>query len=153
MELKTKVQAEDSKQELLVTREFDLPVELLYKAYEDPALFEQWMETRVLIFECKKRGGYRFETSHEGKVVFSAHGVFHDVVPNQKITRTFEMENRSFPVQLEFLEFENLTGKTSKLTMHIIFKSVEYRNQLLQLPFEKGLNMAHNRLQEIASYL
>jgi hypothetical protein len=59
------------------------------------------------------------------------------------------MENSAFPVQLEFIEFEPLTDDTSQLTIHTIFKSVAVRDQLLQLPFEYGLNMAHNRLQEI----
>jgi hypothetical protein len=63
------------------------------------------------------------------------------------------MENTTFPVQLEFLEFEKRTDETSKLRMHIVFKSVSDRDQLLQLPFAQGLNMAHNRLQTIASKL
>jgi uncharacterized protein YndB with AHSA1/START domain len=46
MEAKTKVQAEEGKQDIVITREFDLPVALLFKAYEDPELFEQWMAPR-----------------------------------------------------------------------------------------------------------
>lgn len=149
MERKTIVNAEEGKQEIIITREFDLPLELLFQAYEDPELFEQWMGTKVLKMENKKHGSYSFETSHNGNVVFRANGTIHEFIPNQKITRTFEMENTPFPVQLEFLEFEKLTNDTSKLTMQILFKSVEFRNQLLQMPFAKGINMAHNRLQEI----
>lgn len=149
MERKTIVNAEEGKQEIIITREFDLPLELLFQAYEDPELFEQWMGTKVLKMENKKHGSYSFETSHNGNVVFRANGTIHEFIPNQKITRTFEMENTTFPVQLEFLEFEKLTNDTSKLTMQILFKSVEFRNQLLQMPFAKGINMAHNRLQEI----
>lgn len=149
MEQKTKINAEDGKQEIVITREFDLPVELLFKAYEDKDIFEQWMGTKVLKLECKQHGSYAFATSYEGKVVFKANGTFHEFIRNKRITRTFEMEDTPFPVQLEYLEFDELTDLTSKLTMHILFKSIEYRNQLLQLPFAQGLNMAHNRLQEI----
>jgi len=151
MEQKTKVSAEDGKQEIVITREFDLPLELLFKAYEEPELFEAWMGTKVLKMENKKHGSYAFETSHNGKVVFRANGTIHEFVPNQKITRTFEMENTPFPAQLEYLEFEKLTDDSSKLTMHIVFKSIEFRNQLLQMPFAQGINMAHNKLQEIAN--
>jgi hypothetical protein len=63
------------------------------------------------------------------------------------------MENSPFPVQLEFFTFEKLNDNTSKLTMQIVFKSVFYRDQLLQLPFAHGINMAHNRLQELAVQL
>jgi uncharacterized protein YndB with AHSA1/START domain len=153
MERKTKVQAEGGKQEIIITREFDLPVALLFKAYEDPALFEQWMGTKVLKMENKKHGSYAFETSHNGEVVFRANGSIHDFIPNQKITRTFEMENTPFPIQLEYLEFEALGEQCSRLTMHMVFKSAEFRNQLLQMPFAQGLNMAHNRLQEIMNPL
>ena len=154
MELKTIINAEDGKQELVITRDFDLPLELLFKAYVEPDIVEQWMGNKVLKLESKNHGGYEFETRDaQGNVLFRANGVIHNFIPNQKITRTFEMENNLFPVQLEFLEFEKLTDDTSRLNMHVVFRSVALRNQLLQLPFAQGLNMAHNRLQKIMSKL
>jgi uncharacterized protein YndB with AHSA1/START domain len=154
VERKTKIHAEDGKQDLVITREFDLPLELLFKAYVAPDVVEQWMGTKVLKLESKKHGSWQFETSDaQGNVVFQANGVIHEFVPNQKITRTFEMEQTPFPVQLEFLEFEKLTDDTSKLTMHIVYKSVAHRDQMLQLPFAQGINMAHNRLQTILNKL
>lgn len=154
MERKTKINAEDGKQDLIITREFDLPLELLFKAYAEPEIVEQWMGTKVLKLENRNHGGYKFETSDaKGNVVFRANGTIHEFSPNEKITRTFEMENTPFPVQLEFLEFEKITDDNSKLNMHIVFKSVELRDQLLQLPFAQGINMAHDRLQEIVSKL
>ncbi|PBI85093.1 hypothetical protein BSF41_40060 [Flavobacterium sp. ACN2] len=152
MEKKTKIHAEDDRHDLVITREFDLPVALLFKAYEDPEIVAQWMGTKVLRLENKKYGGWEFETSDaNGNVVFKANGVIHDFVPNQKIVRTFEMENINFAPQLEFLEFEKLTDDTSKLTMQIIYKSIEHRATQLKLPFAQGLNMAHNRLEEIVT--
>jgi uncharacterized protein YndB with AHSA1/START domain len=159
MERKTKVNAEDGKQEIVITREFDLPVDLLFKAYVEPDIVAQWMGTKVLKLESKKHGSYEFETSDaQGNVVFRANGVIPEFVPNQKITRTFEMENTTgsaalFPVQLEYLEFEGLTDSSSKLTMQIIYKSVALRDQMLKLPFAQGLNMAHNRLQDTVNHL
>ena len=149
MEQKTKINAEEDKQELTITREFDLPVELLFKAYQEPELVEQWMGTKVLKLENKKHGSYAFETSYNGNVVFRANGTIHDIIPNQKIIRTFEMENAEIGVQFEFLEFEKLTSNTSKLTMQVIYRSVEHRAIQLKMPFAYGINMAHNRLQEI----
>jgi len=149
MELKTKIKAEENTQELFITREFDLSLELLFKAYEDAEIVEQWMNTKVIKLENRKHGSWKFETSHDGQVVFSANGVILEFIPNEKITRTFEMENSPFPVQLEFLTFEEIGNDKSKLTIQQIFKSVEYRNQLLKMPFAKGLSMAHDRLQNI----
>lgn len=154
MRQKTNIRAEDGKQELVITREFELPLELLFRAYAEPGIVEQWMGTKVVKLENKKHGGYQFETSDpQGNVVFRANGVIHEFSPNQKITRTFEMENSPFDVQLEFLEFEALTEDTSKLIMHIVYRSVELRDKMLQLPFAQGINMAHNRLQDIVSKL
>ncbi len=154
MELKTKVHAEEGRQEILITREFDLPVELLFKAHAEPEFVEQVMGTKVLKLESKKHGSYQFETTDaNGNVLFKANGVIHEFSPNRKITRTFEMENALFGVQLEIYEFEKLTDNTSKLNMHVIYESVALRDQLLKLPFAQGLNMAHNRLQEIAGKL
>ncbi|MFH6996406.1 SRPBCC domain-containing protein [Flavobacterium sp. FlaQc-57] len=154
MEPKTKISAENDRQEIVITREFDLPLELLFKAYVEPEIVEQWMGTKVLKLENKVHGGYQFVTSdNNGNVVFQANGVIHEFVDNQKITRTFEMENSPFAVQLEFLEFESLTEETSKLKMHIVYKSVELRDQMLKLPFAQGINMAHNRIQEILNKL
>lgn len=154
MEQKTKIDAENGRQEIVITREFDLPVELLFKAYVEPEIVEQWMGTKVLKLENKKHGAWEFQTSDpKGNLAFTASGVIHEFVPNQKITRTFEMDSTPFDAQLEFLEFEKLTEVTSKLRMHIVYRSAAVRDQVLQLPFAKGINMAHNRLQEIVNKL
>jgi uncharacterized protein YndB with AHSA1/START domain len=153
MERKTKINAEDGKQELLITREFDLPLDLLFKAYEESEIVAQWMGTKVLKLENKKHGSYQFETTDPMGNKHRFNGTYHEFVPNQKITRTFEMENTPFDVQLEFLEFESLTAYTSKLTMHIVYRSVALRDQMLKLPFAQGINMAHNQIQEIVSKL
>ena len=153
MEQKTKINAEKGKQELVITREFDLPLELLFKAYVMPEVVEQWMGTKVLKLENKKHGSYQFETTDPKGNKYGFNGVIHEFSPNQKITRTFEMENTPFGVQIEFLEFEKLTDDRSKLNMHIIYRSVALRDQVLQLPFAQGINMAHNRLQNIVDKL
>lgn len=153
MEQKTKINAEDGKQELLITREFDLPLELLFKAYIEPEIIEQWMGTKVLKLENKKHGSYQFETTDPKGNKHGFNGTIHEFVLNHKITRTFEMENSPFEVQLEFLEFEKLTEDTSKLNMHVIYRSVALRDQLLKLPFAQGINMAHNRIQDTVNKL
>jgi uncharacterized protein YndB with AHSA1/START domain len=153
MELKTKIKAEDGKQDLTITREFDLPLELLFRAYVEPEIVEQWMGTRVVKLESKKHGSYQFETTDPRGNKHGFNGTIHEFAANRKITRTFEMENSPFDVQLEFLEFEQLTAGTSKLTMHVVYRSGALRDQMLKLPFAQGINMAHNRLEEIVSKL
>lgn len=157
--MKTKIHAEDGKHDLTITREFDLPVELLFRAHAEAEIFEQWMSheygtVKVVKFEARRHGGWEFQTSDAaGNVIFSANGTIHEFIPDAKITRTFEMANSPFDVQLEFLEFERLSDETSKLRMHVVYRSAELRDQMLKLPFASGLNMAHDRLQDIVGNL
>src|SRR5262245_26292529 len=124
MEQKTKVIAEEGKQELLITREFELPVDLLLRAFTETEFVEEWMGTKVLKLEPKKHGSYHFVTTDPRGNKHGFNGVIHEVIPDRKIIRTFEMENGTFGVQLEFHEFESLTEDTSRLTMRVIYESV-----------------------------
>jgi len=149
MERKTKINAEEGRQEMLITREFDLPVDLLFKAFVEPELVEQWMGTKVLKLESRKHGGYQFVTTDPKGNKYGFNGVIHEFVENKKITKTFEMENTPFGVQLEIYEFEPISDDSSRLNIHVIYESVANRDQVLQLPFAQGINMAHNRLQDV----
>jgi uncharacterized protein YndB with AHSA1/START domain len=149
MEQKTKIVAEDGNQEIIVTRVFNLPLELLFQAYIEPEILEQWMGLKVIKLENKNHGSFEFETMREGRIVFKANGTIHQITTNQQIIRTFEMDNLLVGVRLEFLDFERITDKTSKLTMQMIYQSEKHRAEQLKLPFANGLNMAHDRLQEI----
>jgi len=153
MEQKTQIHAETGRQDLLITREFDLPVELLYKAYAEPELLEQWMGTKVLKLENKNHGSYQFETTDPKGNKYRFNGAIHTCSPNAKITRTFEFENMPFGVQLEVLEFKELTDKTSKLQIHTLYESAAQRDQVLKMGMVQGINMAHNRLQEVTGKL
>lgn len=149
MALKTKVSAGNGSQEVEISRDFELPVHLLFKAYIEADLVEQWMGTKVIKLENTTHGSYKFETTDPmgNKHIF--HGVIHEIITNQTITRTFEMANTPFPTQLEFLQFIQLTENTSRLNMHVVYKTPEIRDQMLQLPFAQGVNMAHNKIELI----
>ena len=149
MERKTKIEAIEGKQELTITRAFDLPVELLFRAYTEADLIEQWMGTKVIRLENKNHGYYQLETSHNGSVMFRANGTIHKVLSNREIVRTFEMENSPIGVQLEFLMFEKITKDTSRLIIQIIYRSEKHRAEQLKMPFEYGLNMAHDKLETL----
>lgn len=94
-----------------------------------------------------------FETTDAKGNKYVFNGVIHEFSPNQKITRTFELENTPLGVQLEFYEFEKLTDDTSKLNMHVLYESVAHRDQVLKIGMVQGINMAHNRLQNILNKL
>lgn len=149
MELKTKIHAVEGGHDITVTREFDLPVALLFKAYVEAELLEEWMGTKVIKLDAKPHGSYQFITTDPMGNEHHFNGVIHHCETNKAMTRTFEMPGTGFPVQLEFFTFEEDGKDKSKLTMHMIFKSVADRDRLLKLPFAQGINMAHSRLEKI----
>lgn len=150
MEPKTQVEAEEGKQTIFITRKFNLPIELLFKAFIEAEIVEQWMGTKVLKLESKKHGSFQFETTDSKGNKYGFNGVIHECISNQKIIRTFEMQPMAFGVQLEILEFQKLTDQTSKLHKKIIYESVAKRDANLKLPFTWGINMAHDKLEEVA---
>jgi len=153
MERKTQINATDGMQEVMITREFELPLNLLFKAYVDPEIVGQWMGTKVLKLESKRHGSYQFETTDPRGNKYAFNGVIHEFIPDQRIKRTFEMENMPFGIQLEILNFEKLTDDTSRLNMHVIYESVAQRDQVLKIGMAAGINMAHNRLEEVLKKL
>lgn len=150
MEQKTIIKAEDNKQEIIITREFDIPIQSLYKAHVQPELIEVWMGTNVLKFENRNQGAYLFETKDDkGNIILRSKGVIHSLTLNEEIVRTFEMSNTPYPPQLEFFTFEKLSEERSKLTMQVVYKSIYDRNEILKLPFKFGINRAHNKLETL----
>jgi uncharacterized protein YndB with AHSA1/START domain len=149
MEKKTTIRAEEGKQELWINREFNLPLTLLFKAYEEAAIIEQWMGTKVLMLENRDQGAWRFETTDPKGNKHGFYGVIHCFQREERIIRTFEMDNATIGVQLEILNFEAISSKRSRLNMQLIFPSVEARDELLKLPFSEGINWAHHRLEAL----
>jgi uncharacterized protein YndB with AHSA1/START domain len=152
-EQKTTVAAPANQQEIIITRQFDLPVDLLFQAYTDAEIVAVWMGTTVVQLENKHGGIFRFETTDPMGNVHVFEGVMHEFIPSEKITRTFKMVNTQFEVQLEYLHFSAIDDDTSTLNMHIVFRSIEQRDALLKLPFAMGINMAHARLEAFVKQL
>ncbi|MFY8020838.1 MAG: SRPBCC family protein [Bacteroidia bacterium] len=149
MEQKTQLIASDQQPEIFITRLFDIPLELLFKAYTEPDLLEQWMGTKVLQLSNLVFGFFEFETTDPAGNKHFFKGCIHEFEQDKKITRTFEIVNTGFPVQLEFIEFIAINEFQSELKMHIVYKSLDVRNKVLKMPFAFGLNMAHNRLENL----
>ena len=149
---KTIVTAEPGKHDILITREFDAPRELVFKAYTDPNLISQWwgpkeVTTIVDKLEAKKGGMWRFV--HKAKdAEYAFNGVYHDVVSPERIVQTFEFEPMAGHVLLETITFEDHGGKT-KLIAQSVFQSVEDRDGMLQSGMESGAAESNDRLDEL----
>lgn len=152
---KTNLQVEPGKQELFITREFDAPRELVFKAHTDPTLFVRWLgprglETNLETFEPVSGGRWRFIQKDADGNEFGFHGVFHEVSP-ERIIQTFEFEGlpESGHVVLETLELEDLPNGRTRLRSQSVYRSVEDRDGMVQAGMEVGVVEGYERLDEI----
>src|SRR5260221_1327276 len=98
---KTNILAEPGKRELLITREFDAPRELVFKACTDPKLIPQWwgpryLSTQVDTMDVRPGGQWRFiNRDAEGKE-YAFHGVYHEGRVTERLI--YNLECQRFPV-------------------------------------------------------
>lgn len=156
VKISTKIEAEPEKQSILISREFEAPRELVFKAFMDPKLYTQWLGPRNLtmtleIFEPRTGGMWRYIQKDEEGNEFAFHGVNHEVLPPERIISTFEFEGlpEKGHVILETSRFEELPDNRTKLTSLSVFQSVEDRDGMLQSGMEEGVNDSYERLDEL----
>ena len=157
---KTILTAEPGKQEVLITREFDAPRELVFKAYTDPKLYVQWLGPRgfgmkLVTFEPTSGGCWRYiHTDPQGNE-FGFHGVNHEVLAPERIIGTFEFEGvpEGGHVLLETTKLEELPGGRTRLTTQSLFQSVADRDGMVESGMEHGVVDSHERLDEVLEKL
>jgi uncharacterized protein YndB with AHSA1/START domain len=152
----TTITAEPGKQELFITREFEAPRELVFKAFTDPELLPKWlgpcdMTCRVETYEHKEGGFWRFIHTNTNGDAFGFHGVIHEITAPERLIRTFEFEGlpERGHVSLETASFEALPGKRTRLTIESVFRSVMDRDGMIRSGMERGVNDSHARLDEL----
>ena len=156
----TKISAEPGKQELFITREFDAPRELVFRAFTDAELYLQWfgprnLTNRLEVFEPTSGGRWRCIQRDEHGNEFAFRGVNHEVLAPERIIGTFEFEGlpESGHVILETSRFEALPGGRTRLTSQSVFQSVEDRDGMIQSGMESGTVESYERLDEILERL
>jgi uncharacterized protein YndB with AHSA1/START domain len=157
---KTTITAEPGKQELFITREFDAPRELVFKAHTDQDLYARWLGPRDLTttletFEPVSGGKWRFIQKDKNGNEFAFHGVNHDVTVPERIIGTFEFEGlpESGHVILETTKFEALPGNRTRVTTQSVYQSVEERDGMVAAGMESGVVDGFERLDEILENL
>jgi uncharacterized protein YndB with AHSA1/START domain len=162
MKNQTKVIAEKGIQELFITREFEAPRELVFKAFSDPELLVQWlggcdMTMHIDHLDNRAGGSYRFLHCSASGHEYGFNGVIHDVTAPERMIRTFEFEGlpERGHVSLETATFDALPPKDphglarTKLTIQCVFKSVADRDGMVASGMEHGVVESHERLDEL----
>ena len=156
---KTSITAEPGKQELVITREFDAPRELVFKAHVDPELYMRWLGPRshtlqLDVFEPRHGGRYRYHTDVDGHEV-GFNGVYHEVTAPERIINTWEFEGLPERGHVEFTTttFEDLPGGRSRLTSLSVYFSLADRDAAMQSGMETGVVEGYERLDEVLEKL
>jgi uncharacterized protein YndB with AHSA1/START domain len=147
-----KVVADPGTHEIVITRSFDAPRELVFKAFTDADAVRQWWglnstETVVDQLEARPGGRWRFVQRDGDGNEFGFHGVYHDLQAPERIVYTFEFEGMPGHVLLETLVFEDQDGRT-QMTDTSVFQSVADRDGMLQSGMESGAAESMDRLDE-----
>ncbi len=157
---KTTIAAEPGKQELIITREFDAPRELVFKAHVDPELYVQWLGPRGLTmrldaFEPKDGGRYRYIHTDAGGNEYAFNGVYHEVTAPERIINTFEFEGlpERGHVEMTTTTFDALPGGRTRLTSLSVYFSVADRDGAMQSGMETGVVEGYERLDEVLEKL
>ena len=153
---KTQVSAPEGVPFIDITREFDAPRDLVYRAYVEPELIKQWLgprkyEMTVEQWDVRHGGSWRFIHSDEQNS-YGFHGVFHGDPSPDGITQTFEFEGAPGHVSLETLRLEEKDGRTV-VTNHAVYQSIEARDAMVQSGMEEGMNDGFDRLDEMLERL
>jgi uncharacterized protein YndB with AHSA1/START domain len=147
-----KVVADPGTHDIVITRSFDAPRELVFAAHTDPDAVRQWWgqaasETVVDELEARAGGRWRFvERDGEGNE-WAFRGVYHETVAAERIVNTFEFEGMPGHVLLETTTFEEQDGRTL-VTSQSVFQSVADRDGMLQSGMESGAAESYDRLDE-----
>jgi uncharacterized protein YndB with AHSA1/START domain len=152
----TKITVEPGTLEIVITREFDAPRELVFKAYTNPELYVQWLgprgyEMRLEKFEPRNGGSWRYIHRDPAGNEYGFHGVYHEVKSPERIIDTFEFEGlpEEGHVILETTRFEALPGGRTRVTGQAVCQSVADRDGMIQSGMEKGVNDSNDRLDEL----
>lgn len=155
---KAEVIAEPGKQEIIITRVFNAPRELVFKTFTDAKHVAKWWglnstTTTVDKLEAADGGEWRFvQTAPDGSE-YAFRGVFHAITAPEQIVQTFEFEGMPGHVLLETMTFEALPDGTTKIIDSSVFQSVADRDGMLQSGMEGGANESWDRLDALLATL
>jgi len=142
-----------SDREIVMTREFDAPRELVFEAHSKCEHLEKWWGPRKYTLElCEMdfRPGGKYRFLHRGPAGLEEHGFrgeYREIAPPERIVWTFEWEGMPGHVSVDTLTLENIGGRT-KLIADSLFDSKEDRDGMLQSGMEEGAAETYDRLAE-----
>ncbi len=145
--------------QMLVTREFDAPAELVYRATTEPELVKRWWGTQrgamtVCEIDLRVGGSYRFAMEAGGQEV-AFHGEFKEILPNEKIVQTEAYEGIPDPDANANVNTMTLTEADGRTTMEVLIQCVNQESRDMQIAsgMEEGMQESYDDLEKVAQAL
>lgn len=150
----TLIEADPNIPTVRIVREFDAPVELVYRAHVDPELVEQWMGPRSIDMDIEKwdmrtGGEYRYTALRDGEEIAHFYGSVHRVWENRKIIQTFGFEEMPEAVSLDTLELHDLGDGRTRLEILSVVDSMEAQAGMMASGMEVGINEGYAALDAL----
>jgi uncharacterized protein YndB with AHSA1/START domain len=147
-----------SELEIHVTREFDAPRDVVFKAMTDPRLIPQWWGPRrdtitVDKMEVRPGGKWRFVATQPDGSTYAFRGEYREIIPGEKIVQTFEFEPMAGHISVETATLTDLPGGRTLFTTRSVFTSKEDRDGMVQSGMESGLRETYERFDELLASL
>jgi uncharacterized protein YndB with AHSA1/START domain len=154
---KTQITAAPGMPQVIITREFDAPRELVFRAYTDPDLLMQWwgprdLKTTIDRHEVRDGGRWRYIHTDADGNAFGFHGVFHGTPSPEAIVQTFEFEGVPGHVKLDTTTLEQRGDATLVRTVSA-FQSVADRDAMVASGMERGARDSDERLDDLLTTL
>ncbi|HEV3479687.1 MAG TPA: SRPBCC family protein [Gaiellaceae bacterium] len=140
--------------QILITREFDAPKHLVYKAFTTPELVKRWWhanrgEMTVAEIDLRVGGKWRYAMVADGGIEVAFHGEYREIVPNERIVSTEIFEGMPDAEAVNTLTLREEDRRTT-LTILVQHESKEHRDAHIESGMEDGLQDALDLLEEVA---
>ena len=144
-----------SDREILMTRKFDAPREIVWETITDPALIPQWFgfardATEVKKMDVRPGGNWQFITRTSGGEIVDFHGTYREVIAPEKIVYSFlfgDMPEGDGFVEITLVEKDGVT----ELRDRGVFSSKEERDAIIATGMEEGARETYERLAELVA--
>jgi uncharacterized protein YndB with AHSA1/START domain len=150
----TTIEADPNLPTIRIIRDFDAPPHKVFRAWIEPELVAQWLgpkstEMRILQWDARTGGNYRYAALQDGEEVATFYGSFHEVRPNERLVQTFTWEGMPDGVSLETMTFEDLgDGRTRSIGLSVV-DSMEARDGIMASGMEVGVYEGYEKLDAL----
>ena len=145
--------------DIIMTRDFDAPRSLVWKAMTTPELVQRWLlgpsgwTMPVCVIEPRVGGAIRYEWQKDSGAKMAMRGVFREIKAPERMVATEVWEDPWFPGEaIDTTELTEKNGITT-VTLTVRYESREARDAVMRTPMAEGMGAGYDRLEQLLNSL